>query len=1703
MSSSPATSGRSQQNPIYASIASTRKQIDVDVQSDGEDRAAAPIPHKQKDLMMEHSNSIRNKRQHCYCDSCHDHQCGANVSIENFQFAPEIKKTMNLRRRIERYPVHRKLLILLVVGILINTFEFCVALPSRRNQKESSLSRNLQSGLAKKKLQKELQQQKSKLRSQKGADGAKKLYVSSSKSSPTSLSDSISVESFLVPRKVSLRLLLRTVCGALLLWSLLRCLQTSGVPYIRTVWQILYGNEDFTSKVPMDYFPSSADIHLANLIAASSKTFHIMLPSPGMPSAAPILGAVASAFAYIGLTYLLPYWSTRFRVFLDFHRTDSLSAPDSKSSPQERRKLAESALVRVQEGEIASHKALLGDPNYLICPLYQSSSSTESTTSNISQSVSSSPSIRNNFEHPSSCYFEVRHSRIYCDPKSKCCIDGAPTLQQMSLAQLRQLVQAGGLSKQQQKVALERYKPYNTVDLTLPRLCDVFFSRISSPLVVVEFLGKLMSVVEEGKGALFALMGSLAEHYWDAQQAIQSAEQMAQEVQTNLQDTSGYKVLVYQSDKDEWIPAVAGDLVPGDLFRLENFTSFDADGNFRTDELIVPVDALVLKGQCLTNEAVLTGESVPQVKVHFDFPEESSGRAEIEETLDVNADRSSILFAGTTLLPNGISLHSGNSTGLVCLALRTGTYSSKGQLLKALKGNGSAGSVSNARVGKDAMRLIGAMSIFAAVSCASLFVRRDGKVTKVSPFRRVVQCTRIVLASIPSSLPLALAAVTRSCSRMLRNRSDVVCSEPGSLLTAAYVDTVVFDKTGTLTADSQSLSKLVKPCSTREDITEEFQRCLLAGCHSLVNFLDPQTGKQYFVGDPLDDASLRFSGWKFNQTSDMFFLPTGSDQMTNITDAVRMWQIRTFPFDPNRRLSTAVVLIERKDSSLELWKFTKGAPDTLRTYLDDKSEDSLSNFDLQRKELERKGYRSIAMGAENLTNSSLSDSLFPGGLSSSSSDLAFARSQGDGLRRDEVESVSSATEFLTNCGFACFDASLRMSSQRVVRELKEAGVTCIMLTGDSVDAALNVAMRARIVTAKKVAILELSENSRQAKVSWRVRDAEADGNKKENVKSLTAKSVRKFLSQYTKGKVSLLASGDAIDYILRNVRNDAHQMLIQNLGSVSVIARATPELKRKVIVSLKEGNGKTVMMCGDGVNDVAAIQVADVAAALLNGFGTERDINDSRDIDDERRKEKLKAADIGNNRRRVAAETRKSDQNDALARIRKRIEKSHDKIKEKVLRRQNASPSEERPQYTFDDMKEMLSATYQAYCDERERMKKLRKGGSNAARILAEERSAILSGKSTSEDQSNEETELTSKQNIKPGEVSLVSSFSCLHPSVDGVDAILREGVATAAAAIATQQLIALHSLMSAFHLATLYRDGFRYSSKMWFAEVFLSMKVDSLRYGASCIPRPRLPSSVHCRPPQSIFETGSLVFTILQAMAHLLFMSWGVSYVRGLQGSTIKTQVERIGIKNVTPFGTKLEKFVNILSSSPLHKDNEDEKKPFSFLRQSPFQPNYETNVVFMFSVLQNALSTLVTHQGEPFYQSVLENRPFCKILCFTIVFFTICVTDLMPQVTEFLDVKPFPSRRSKLVLVGLALGNAAACLFARWIGSQLLSEIPTYFEKETASDAQNNNDIAADLEEKLLREEAEINARGIRMCLAVLVYFFVYFLVDMISSG
>jgi hypothetical protein len=480
-------------------------------------------------------------------------------------------------------------------------------------------------------------------------------------------------------------------------------------------------------------------------------------------------------------------------------------------------------------------------------------------------------------------------------------------------------------------------------------------------------------------------------------------------------------------------------------------------------------------------------------------------------------------------------------------------------------------------------------------------------------------------------------------------------------------------------------------------------------------------------------------------------------------------------------------------------------------------------------------------------------------------------------------------------------------------------------------------------------------------------------------------------------------------------------------------------------------------------------------------------MSDSVDVDNERRLKSLAKLNIGKNRANVGKLGTKKNPSEANQRILKQVKKAHEQIAERVAGRQDG--------YHLQDAKDLFSAWIQAVRDERRRAESLRKGGADAARILALERKkSITRGTDEIHEDEDHVVEIETEV-IKPGEVSLVSSFSCLHPSIDGIDGILRQGVATAACALATQQTIGLYSLMSCFYLATLYRDGFRYGGIMYEVEIALFLYLSMANYRASCIPRPRLPNSVNQRSPPSLFHPSSIFITVFQAIVHISCMSWSISYAKFLgkqTASTVSIQKSKINFVGGAKSGGRIQSLVGALSAAPLHDDAEEEKTKRFFFRR-PYKPNYETNSVFMFSILQSAITTLVNYKGKPFCRSILEDRELCRAFCFTIGFFFVCVTGSVPALTKLLEIKPFPSGWSKLTILGIAAVNIVACILVRFLADNLfgIETGTTTSKKGTIVQEEVGYDLAADAGEKLLQEESSSNANMLRMFCGLIFYF------------
>lgn len=1377
----------------------------------------------------------------------------------------------------------------------------------------------------------------------------------------------IQVQAILLPRQTSFLVPLRFLSLLLINVSLNACMQTSGKPLEDAVRKLLHmPNSDDgsdTSAASLASKVTPLHIYVAKKIATSS----LSLPPAHLPSPLPLLGLFLSIVLYVGGTILTPLWNVNVHVLLNYDRYRIND--DSKISAKNAGSLLENWYYQNDESEVDPYYSSAKRHLVPAVLVYEEDASDKATNKPVVCKLCQSPRYDADQDsddkpfllHPRRYYFELDRKRYYYDPslQHEPLVSGGPTLHEASPSSLLSDTFIHGLrTKSQVERAKERYGPYSRIAIPVPTLQSAFIQRMTSPLIALQMVGRILSLIEEESiGKAFANMVRLVfQHFVDSKRSVTAAITLAEEAKLGIDadGESAYKFWAVRPNDagSEWILLSSSDeLLPADIFFIE-VKENDGKKNSNTNSpIVIPVDAMLLDGSCVTEEAALTGETVPQAKIPLDLSVDASiDNVRSNEPLDMAGEhRSSCIFAGTKLLyssnegseileslpPLPSHFRTKNIQPTIYLTLRTGSYSSRGEIIQAMTRSKMNLGLSNKSNEIDSMRLIGALTAFAVSSCFFVLLDSANDEKHTSVFKRIVQCIRIIVASIPSDLPSSLAASEHACAAILREEFDVVGTESGALVSASKTNAVVFDKTGTLTADTQSLTSVVHPPSglrTLKDI-KFLSNAVLAGAHTLIQQSDSENAN--LVGDPVDLAALKWTQWKYNAKD---------KSASSVRSSEKLWQIRSFPFDSNKKTSSAIVLTQDGIGNFRLWILVKGSPNKMRNQLfkDGENNDLAPWYDDSVKRLGSLGYRSICLGALDASNTNVLKTLFPSGLpkpNTSYSDLEIAindaRISARAFHRNDIEQ-----QYLDFVGFACFNAPLRESTPRIVQELKNANIDVIMLTGDEPYASLACAVKAGIINNQKPSMTHFLKRTSSGSLVW-------ESNEQVNIFSVeVAKSVQRDICEGG----TLIASGDAVSSLLENCGEASRYVKDHLLSHVSVVASASPKDKYVFVSWLKQK--KHVLMCGDGVNDIAAMTTADTSAAMLSGFGSNSE-GGSKDFEDARRKERLKKRRIGSNRLKGTSisEIEAAGIGNSSAAVQARIQR---RILEGVP--------------IFDAIQEEFN-----------RRKEIRKGGSTAAKIMEKEArlSKSMQKKALSVQSRNEDDDSC----IQTGEACLASSFTLLRPCISGIDSILRAGIAAASSGISTYRKVALSCILSSYNLATLYRNGLRYGKWMWQAELFGMIYTDRASFMASSTPRPRLTANVR---PSDTFNAGEILSTLGQAIVHIVTLTLAVNSAKQLQEHYPSDERHKgFGITwsttasdNAASVGAVLASLSGSATSTSL---SSEEKQPQSFFRRTPFQPNFVSNAVFIVSMFQNAVITMVNHGGRPFSVSFLESRPLC----------------------------------------------------------------------------------------------------------------------------
>ncbi|TFY57413.1 hypothetical protein EVJ58_g7033 [Rhodofomes roseus] len=452
----------------------------------------------------------------------------------------------------------------------------------------------------------------------------------------------------------------------------------------------------------------------------------------------------------------------------------------------------------------------------------------------------------------------------------------------------------------------------NEFDIPVPSFTELFSEQATAPFFVFQIFCVTLWCLDEywyySLFTLFMLVVFECTVVWQRLRTLTEFRTMS---------VSPYAIQCLRDNK--WVTMQTDELLPGDIVSIVR----------QQTETSIPADVLLLKGTCIVNEAMLSGESTPLLKESIALLEES-------ERLDVDgAHRNQVLFSGTKLL----QADGGTYCYMRVVGVADGRYL-QGQLVRTMIFSTERVSANN----MESFLFIGFLLIFAIA--ASWYVWVKGIERELKKSKLLLDCVLIITSVVPPELPMELSLAVNA-SLVALSKFAIFCTEPFRIPSAGRVDVCCFDKTGTITAENLVLEgvagidpedrlKLVNVKESGKETTST-----LAAAHALVR-LDDGT----IVGDPMEKTTLDALGYQLNK-GDTVTQGEGGKQRTSLH--IR----RRFQFSSAlKRMSTVSTTTNRTLIAV------KGAPETIKTMLA-----SVPDFyDDTYKWYTRRGSRVLAIG---------------------------------------------------------------------------------------------------------------------------------------------------------------------------------------------------------------------------------------------------------------------------------------------------------------------------------------------------------------------------------------------------------------------------------------------------------------------------------------------------------------------------------------------------------------------------------------------------------------------------------------------------------------------------------------------------------------------------------------------------------------------
>ncbi|KEY63782.1 cation-translocating P-type ATPase [Lactococcus cremoris] len=391
----------------------------------------------------------------------------------------------------------------------------------------------------------------------------------------------------------------------------------------------------------------------------------------------------------------------------------------------------------------------------------------------------------------------------------------------------------------------------------------------------------------------------------------------------------------------------------------------------------------------------------------------------------------------------------------------------------------------------------------------------------------------LAVASIPDALPVVLSIVlTIGAVKMSKNKGLI--KTLSSVETLGSTSYICSDKTGTLTQNEMTVTKFY---ANGQLYTVEGLGYDIKGGVSLISQENKEKNFEQFMESIVlcNDSSLKEVEGQiktFGNPTEIALTVLGAKtgyKKDDLLEKVRV--VRTLPFSSSRKMMSVIIENDRG-----YFLYTKGAPDVLI----ERCSGFLINNQIDKSEKEKDNFVKIV------------DTYAEEALRT----LAVAYK-----KIDENEALNGNTEELEKdfilTGVAGIIDPPREEVKESIRQLHEANINVVMITGDHEKTARAIAYDLGIVKSKDAKVLK------------------------------------------------------GID-----LEEMSDQELYEEVRNINVYARVSPEHKQRIVKQL-QSHKQVVAMTGDGVNDAPALRAADIGVAMgITGTEVTKDSADLILLDD-------------------------------------------------------------------------------------------------------------------------------------------------------------------------------------------------------------------------------------------------------------------------------------------------------------------------------------------------------------------------------------------------------------------------------------------------------------------------------------------------------